>query len=142
MLSRQVPPSRSDFSNIVKESIPSRLSWIPRHRPEKPEPMIAIRRVAEFLTGIVQTSWRGARSFLESMRRDLIVDPFFGICYPGEIDGLLSLAPENFPSPGRGVQSNRISLVLVNAIAACAVGHILLLLFSRGCTAAEPIAPQ
>ena len=65
------------------------------------------------------------RSYLESMRWDLIVDPFFGICYSREIDALLPLAPEDFPSPGRGIPPDRISLVLVNAIAVCVVSHII-----------------
>src|SRR5258708_4430705 len=50
VFSRQVPPSRSAFSKIVNESIPSLFSWIPRQSPEKPDPIIAIRRDArEFL---------------------------------------------------------------------------------------------
>jgi hypothetical protein len=40
---------------------------MPRQSPEKPEPIIAIRRVAEFFTGIVQTSWRAALSRIASL---------------------------------------------------------------------------
>jgi hypothetical protein len=61
------------------------------------------------------------------MRRDLIVDPFFGVGDPLEIDRLLSLAPEDFPSPSRGISPDRISLVLVNSISVCLDSHILLL---------------
>ena len=43
---------------MVKESIPNRVSWMPRHRPEKPDPMIAIRRVARLFMDIEQLSWR------------------------------------------------------------------------------------
>jgi hypothetical protein len=39
------------------------LSWMPRHRPEKPEPMIAIRRVAGLVTGMMQLSLRSTRSY-------------------------------------------------------------------------------
>ena len=77
--------------------------------------MIAIRRVdgAREFCGILQASCRGSIE-LESMRRDLIVDPFFGVRDAREVDGLFSFAPEDFPSPGRGIQLDGISLVLVS----------------------------
>src|SRR5271166_5670550 len=111
---------------MVNESIPSLLSWMPRQRPEKPDPIIAIRRVAREFKGIAQLSWPGARLFLEAMRRDLIVDPFLGVRDPCEIDGLLALAPENLPSPCHGIPLYRISLVLKNAIVVLLHTHSLL----------------
>src|SRR5277367_620868 len=55
---------------MVKESMPSRLSWMPRQRPEKPEPMIAIRRVAGLVTGMLQLSLRSTRSYLTAAALD------------------------------------------------------------------------
>ena len=43
MLSRQVPPTPSDFSRIENVSIPAFFSWIPSPTPAKPAPMMTMR---------------------------------------------------------------------------------------------------
>jgi len=76
------------------------------------------------------------------MRRNLIVDPFFGIRYLREIHFLLALSPEYLPSPSLGILLDQISLVLANVISICVDTHRSLLLCSRRCATSEPITPH